>query len=330
MAGPYPLYPAMPQNWRVAMSFRTKKMIQMLPLGLLAVACMGTSAMAAEVTDSDRAAARETLEQIVSLRTAQGQGEVPAMARTLASKLMEAGFGADDIQIVEMEKAGETIAGLVVRYEGSNPALKPIAILGHMDVVDALPENWETDPYVPTEKDGYLYGRGAVDNKAGIAAVTTTFARLKREGFKPERTLLIAFSGDEESGMVSTRALTGHPWVREAEFALNSDAGSGAVEDGKYTFSIQSAEKTFATFFVSASNRGGHSSAPRPDNAIYDLARALLAIEALEFPIMFNEITRGTVARLAGAEGGELGGGAENPDGRSRRRRGPRCGRENA
>ena len=262
---------------------------------------------ASQVTDADRAAARATLAEIVSLRTAEGHGQVPTMARALADKLMAAGFEAEDIDILEMEKNGEAIAGLVVRYQGSDPTQKPIAILGHMDVVDALAQNWQSDPYQPIEREGYLYGRGAVDNKAGIAAVTTTFARLKRSGFQPERTLLIAFSGDEESGMVSTRALTGHKWVKEAEFALNSDAGSGEVKDGQYTFSIQSAEKTNATFLVSASNRGGHSSAPRPDNAIYELAHALVKVEALEFPVQFNEISRGTVERLADTTPGEAG-----------------------
>lgn len=271
------------------------------------LAAFAASALSAQITEADRTEARATLSEIVAIRTAEGRGQLPTMAQTLAGKLMAAGFAADDIQILEMEKGDETIAGLVVRYEGSDPAQKPIAILGHMDVVDANAENWETDPFQPVERDGYLYGRGSVDNKAGVAAVTTTFARLKRSGFQPERTLLIAFSGDEESGMVSTRALTQHPWVKEADFALNSDAGSGEVEDGRYTFNIQSAEKTFATFLVSASNRGGHSSAPRPDNAIYELAHALVDIEALEFPVQFNEITRGTVSRLAEATAGEAG-----------------------
>lgn len=271
------------------------------------VIAFATPALCADISEADKQEARATLAEIVAIRTAEGYGQLPRMAQTLASKLMTAGFAAEDIQIIEMDKGDEKIAGLVVRYQGSDPRLKPIAILGHMDVVDALAENWESDPFVPVEREGYLYGRGAVDNKAGIAAVTTSFARLKRSGFQPERTLLIAFSGDEETGMTSTRALTKHPWVKEAEFALNSDAGSGEVADGKYTFSIQSAEKTFATFFVSSSNRGGHSSAPRPDNAIYDLARALLEIEELEFPVQFNEITRGTVSRLAKATPGEAG-----------------------
>ena len=268
---------------------------------------LATPALAADITEAEKQEARATLTEIVSIRTAEGHGQLPRIAQTLASKLTAAGFDEEDIQIIELDKGDEKIAALVVRYEGSDPSLKPIAVLGHMDVVDALAENWESDPFVPVVREGYLYGRGAVDNKAGIAAVTTTFARLKRSGFQPERTLLIAFSGDEETGMTTTRALTQHPWVKEAEFALNSDAGSGEVENGKYTFNIQSAEKTFATYFVSASNRGGHSSAPRPDNAIYDLARALLEIEELEFPVQFNEITRGTVSRLAEDTPGEAG-----------------------
>ncbi len=206
-----------------------------------------------------------------------------------------------------MDKEGERTVGLVVRYQGSDDSLRPVAILGHMDVVGAIPANWQTEPFTPTEKDGYLYGRGSVDNKAGIAAVVSSFARLKREGFQPERTLLIAFSGDEETGMETTRALTEDPWVSKAVIALNSDAGSGAVSDGKYEFSIQSAEKTYATFFLSAANEGGHSSAPKAENAIYDLAAALQNLSELRFPVEFNEITRPAVAKLAADKGGEFG-----------------------
>lgn len=267
-----------------------------------------SQAAAAPVTDADRAVARKMLEEAIAIPTAKGRGQVPVLIEKYSAYLRDAGFRAEEIESVPVEIDGEKTAGLVVRYAGRNAKAKPIAFLGHMDVVDALKENWATDPYVPTEKDGYIYGRGSVDNKAGVTALVATFARLKKSGFVPERDLLLAFSGDEETGMMTTRALTKHPLVSKAEFALNSDAGSGSIgEDGKYRFNIQAAEKTYANFVISARNPGGHSSAPGPDNAIYDLARGLTKLEALRFPVEFNEITRIMVADMAEEKGGEFG-----------------------
>lgn len=267
-----------------------------------------TVVAAAPVTDADRAMARQMLEEAIATPTAKGRGQVPALIEKYSARLREAGFRAEDIQTVPVEIDGEKTAGLVVRYAGRNAKAKPIAFLGHMDVVDALKENWATDPYVPTEKDGYIYGRGSTDNKAGVTALVASFIRLKKAGFVPERDLLLAFSGDEESGMMTTRVLTEHPMVSRAEYALNSDAGSGILgTDGKYRFNIQAAEKTYANFIIAARNSGGHSSAPRADNAIYDLSRALVKLEALRFPVEFNEITRIMVVDLAKEKGGELG-----------------------
>ncbi len=265
-------------------------------------------ALAAPVTDADRAMARQMLDEAIAIPTAKGRGQVPTLIESYAARLRAAGFRAEDIETVPLEIDGEKTAGLVVRYAGRDPKAKPIAFLGHMDVVDALKENWATDPYVPTEKDGYIYGRGSVDNKAGVTALVASFIRLKKAGFVPERDLLLAFSGDEESGMMTTRALTKHPLVSRAEFALNSDAGSGSLgADGKYRFNIQAAEKTYANFSIAARNSGGHSSAPRADNAIYDLAHALVRLQTLRFPVQFNEITRIMVADLAAEKKGELG-----------------------
>lgn len=279
-----------------------------IALFLLTGACEAGPAPIA--SESDRAEARAILEEIIAIRTAKGQGETPRMAQALAVRLKAAGFDESDIDIPTLDIDGETAAGLVVRYRGDGSSTeKPIALIAHMDVVDATPETWSTDPFTPTEKDGYLYGRGAVDNKAGAALLVATFARLKREGFTPTRDLVIAFSGDEETGMRTTRMLTKHDWVKDAEFVLNSDAGTGSIaRDGSNpSFSIQSAEKTFATFYLTASNRGGHSSAPRPDNAIFDLADAIKAVQAHRFPVSFNEITRGMAENLAAAQGGEFG-----------------------
>ena len=212
--------------------------------------------------------------------------------------------------IVAMDIEGEKTSGLIVRFPASgNASLKPVVFMAHMDVVDALQENWDTDPFVPQVIDGYLYGRGTQDNKYGVALLVSTFANLKASGFTPERDLVLAFAGDEETGMLTTRKILKHPYVRDAEFALNSDAGSGDMtREGKaVSFSMQTSEKVYATFILSTGNPGGHSSIPRPDNAIYDLVRALINIEQLEFPVQFNETTRSMAVSVAEREGGEVG-----------------------
>jgi acetylornithine deacetylase/succinyl-diaminopimelate desuccinylase-like protein len=170
-----------------------------------------------------------------------------------------------------------------------------------MDVVDAVAANWASDPYKPVERDGYLYGRGTQDNKAGVTLLTETFARLKREGWQPNRTLVLAFAGDEETGMLTTRENLKQDWVKAAEFALNSDAGGATMDAGGkgVSFEMQAAEKTNATFEIAAANSGGHSSVPRADNAIYDLADALKKVQALQFPVELNEITRIMLAKEA-------------------------------
>jgi acetylornithine deacetylase/succinyl-diaminopimelate desuccinylase-like protein len=253
------------------------------------------------------------------MRTAAGHGNVPKMAAYLASELKTAGFTDDDIQILP---SGDT-ASLIVQFKGDGSSSdQPILFLGHMDVVDANPEDWELDPFTLTEKDGYFFGRGTIDNKYGIMNLTQTFMRLKQEGFVPTRDLILAFSGDEETGMSTTKMLAyTRPELANAEFALNSDAGGGslAADGTALTYGIQAAEKTYATFKITARNEGGHSSRPkRNDNAIYDLADALTAIQAFQFPVQYNDITLATFAGLGQVIGGDLGEAmvtfAETPD----------------
>jgi carboxypeptidase PM20D1 len=275
----------------------------------LAMACTPASVAQEGIGAEDRAAARALLEELVSYRTAKGYGEVPAMIDAIEGKLKAAGFQSNDIIRLPKVIDGEETMGLIVRYRGTNEELPPVLLLGHMDVVDAEPGNWETPPFEAVEKDGYLYGRGTIDNKAGVSLVLASFIRLKEDGWQPERELMIAFSGDEETGMQTTRLLANHPLVQRAEFALNSDAGVGVMtaEGEPVAFFMQSAEKTYADIRLTVTNKGGHSATPRPDNAVYDLARAVTAIEETRFPVSFNEITRGTAERLAAEEGGEFG-----------------------
>jgi len=205
---------------------------------------------------------------------------------------------------------GET-AALIARYRGDGSSGKaPILLLGHMDVVEALAKDWQRPPFELTRDENYFYARGIEDNKFGVTQLTATFIRLKKEGFVPNRDLIIAFSGDEETGMTTTSMLA---YEREdlakAEYALNSDAGGGALSaDGKpVIYLIQAAEKTYVTWDITVRNPGGHSSRPRPDNAIYDLAHAITKIQNYRFPVRWSEMTLAFFEETGEQLGGELG-----------------------
>jgi len=254
--------------------------------------------------------ARKTLEiytRIIAMETSKNLGNVPVMANYLADELRAAGFAAKDVEVIPV---GET-AALVVKYRGDGSSGKaPILLLGHMDVVEALAADWERPPFELTSDDKYFYARGSIDNKLGIAQLTATFIRLKKEGFVPNRDLIIAFSGDEETGMVSTRMLAfERDDLAGAAFALNSDAGGGTLDaNGKaIVYGVQAAEKTFATWEVTVRNPGGHSSRPRADNAIYDLADIIKNIQAYRFPVRWSDMTRAYFRESGKQRGGDLG-----------------------
>ena len=179
-----------------------------------------------------------------------------------------------------------------------------------MDVVEADPADWERPPFQLTQDDKYFYARGTIDNKFGVAQLTSTFIRLKKEGFVPNRDLILVFTGDEESGMVTTKMLAyERPDLADAAFALNSDAGGGALDSSgnAITYRVQAAEKTYATWEITARNPGGHSSRPRPDNAIYDLADAIKNIEAYQFPVRWSPMTLNYFYATGSKIGGDLG-----------------------
>ncbi|MEZ4417254.1 MAG: M20/M25/M40 family metallo-hydrolase [Gemmatimonadota bacterium] len=256
--------------------------------------------------------ALEILRTIVGVRSAEGFGRVPEVAEYLAGQFRAGGFPAEDVHVLPLTlPGGEVTASLVVRYRGDGSSgQKPILFLAHMDVVDALPQDWERDPFTLVEEDGYLFGRGILDDKFGVTTLTTTFLRLKREGFVPGRDLILAFSGDEETGMLTARALvTTHRDLTDAEYALNADGGGGVLgEDGEAErYLVQASEKTYATFELTVTNPGGHSSTPRTDNAIYELAHVLENIEAYRFPVMLNDVTRGYFEAVSQLTEGEVG-----------------------
>lgn len=248
------------------------------------------------------AKAIEFLGKTIAIESVEGKGKMPDVAALVAEELRKGGFDAGDIVI---ERHGEN-ATLVATYKGTGEK-KPILLSAHMDVVGANPEDWTRDPFTMVEEDGFLFGRGVVDNKFGMVMMTETLIRLKQEGFTPNRDLILVLSGDEETTMATTMVLAEK--YKDADIVLNSDGGGGGIgEDGEpVAYYIQGAEKTYADFTVTFTNAGGHSSLPRKDNAIYDLAQAALNIAKYEFPVMTSEITLESFRQSAANTEGEVG-----------------------
>jgi acetylornithine deacetylase/succinyl-diaminopimelate desuccinylase-like protein len=273
--------------------------------GVSLLACAAhASDPAAGTPDALRAQARDIFQTLIAFQTVAGRGQVPVMAQYLADRFRAGGFEAEDIEILPYEET----ASLVVRYRGADRSARPIVFLAHMDVVEVNPADWQRDPFTLTEENGYFYGRGTADVKQEIALLTTTFLRLKAAGFVPSRDLVIAYSGDEETAMDTAGELASR--LSGAEFALNGDGGQGVLNDatGKpEVYYLQGAEKYYASFELTTRNPGGHSSQPRADNAIYELADALVALSAYRFPVMWNDWTIGSFRESAKVTPGPLG-----------------------
>ena len=274
---------------------------------LTAVAVAAQAAPAPEITDHARAEARELFAAAIGFETSIGNGQVPKFAEYLAERFRNAGFPAADLHVMPL---GET-ASLVVRYRGDGSGGRPIALLAHMDVVAAKRSDWKRDPFTLVEENGNFYGRGTMDIKSEIVLLTETFLRLKTAGFVPTRDLIIYFSGDEETKQATSEDIVAHHReLVDAEFALNGDGGGGVLSEatGKpQVFYVQGAEKSSSTYSLTARNPGGHSSLPRADNAIYELAAALIAVQHYQFPVMTNEWTLGDLKAAGALTPGALG-----------------------
>jgi acetylornithine deacetylase/succinyl-diaminopimelate desuccinylase-like protein len=278
-------------------------MNRLIPMAAALTAVFAIPAVAQDTAHEMKA--REIYAKVISFRTAAGQAQTPAMVAYLVG-LLKAG-GVPETDIATLDDEGER--ALIVRFPGRGEG-RPILFSAHMDVVDARREEWERSPFELIEENGNFYGRGTSDNKAGVVAMMSTILRFKAEKLQPARDLVFAFVADEETGMNTTRMIAAHPWVRDAEFAINTDAGGGILDEasGKpLIYLVQGAEKTYATFDVIVTNSGGHSSRPRGDNAIYQLARALGKVEAYRFPVMANDLTRAYLGAVGQAQSGPVG-----------------------
>ena len=242
----------------------------------------------------DRSLAHTLLKDLVEVNTAPSGGDDIRPAAHIAAKyLLDAGFDKEDVRVIGPTPKRSMV---VARYRSIKAMRPPILLLAHLDVVEALPQDWSVPPFKLTERDGYFYGRGSGDDKAGAAILVANFVRLWQEGFEPDRDLIIVLSADEETDGASTQwLLREHRDLVDAAYALNTDAG-GVLSDAegakKYAFMVQTGEKVYASYSFEAHDRGGHSSLPRPDNPIYRVARTLVALQHYRFPVDLNDTTR--------------------------------------
>ena len=259
----------------------------------------------AQVPDQTKQLAHDIFKQLIEINTTDSVGNVTTAAEAMAKHLRDGGFAEGDIKVAG---PNERKKNLVVRFRGTGKR-KPILFIGHLDVVEALRSDWTTDPFEFIEKDGYFYGRGTEDMKEGDAILVTNFIRLKREGYLPDRDLIVALTADEEGGSsngVDWLLKEHRDWIA-AEYCINLDGGEFEKDrDKRLLAGIQASEKVYVDFQFESLNPGGHSSVPSPDNAIYHLAGALARLQSFSFPLEINEITRSYFQRNAAMESGQL------------------------
>ena len=272
-------------------------LVLFLSAGSPGVAALPPSTLPASDTTLERA----ILKQLIEINTSDSAGHTGQAAQAMAARLIDAGLPASDVQVLGYTPRYQS---LVARYRGKPGGGKPILLMAHLDVVDARKEDWTTDPYLMVEKDGFYYGRGTSDNKAGAAMLVANFIRYRQEGFVPDRDIILVLTADEETSGQSIQWLVqSRRDLVDADYALNTDGGGGDYRDGKpIRFNVQAAEKVYQSFTLEVRNRGGHSSRPVPDNAIYQLSQGLVRLGRDRFPVRLNEVTRAFFERGAAAE----------------------------
>jgi acetylornithine deacetylase/succinyl-diaminopimelate desuccinylase-like protein len=272
----------------------------------LIAALLLAPAWAGPLDEPTRRLSRDILQELIEINTTDSVGSTTLAAEAMRKRLLAAGFAAEDVTVLgPNERKGNLVARLRGAHAGSR---KPILIIGHLDVVEARRSDWTTDPFHLVEQDGFFYGRGTQDMKGADAIMVTTLIRFQREGYRPDRDIILALTADEEGGTSNgvDWLLKHHRDLVDADFALNPDSGGVTTEGGKaLAVEVASAEKLYADFELKATNAGGHSSLPVPDNAIYHVADALGRIEHMVFPFELNAVTRAYFENLAKVESKE-------------------------
>jgi acetylornithine deacetylase/succinyl-diaminopimelate desuccinylase-like protein len=285
--------------------------IAVLSLAVCIASCFPFAAAAQNTlpptSAEDRSQAREIFKQLIEINTTDTpQGNVTTATTAMQKRFLDAGFQPEDVQLLGPDARK---MNLVVRIRAAGtPTEKPVVFLCHIDVVQALRSDWTTDPFQFVEKDGYFYGRGTQDMKDSDAALVFTFLRLHREGYKPKRDLILALTADEEGGKFNGAdwLVKEHRDLVDAAFVINPDSGGVELDRGRAVVAdVEATEKVYSDYQVTAVDRGGHSSIPRPDNAIYELTTALNKLAVYQFPFEMNEVTRTYFKNLAGQETGQ-------------------------
>ena len=270
---------------------------------VFALLLLAASPVRAQTAAETKQLAHDIFKQLIEINTTDSVGNVTTAAEAVAKRLRDAGFSETDVIVAG---PNDRKKNLVARIHGTGKR-KPILFIGHLDVVEARREDWTTDPFEFIEKDGYFYGRGAEDMKDGDAILASNFIRLKKEGFVPDRDLILALTADEEGGAsngIDWLIKKHRDWI-EAEYSINLDGGEFEKEKGKRLLAgLQASEKVYADYQFESLNPGGHSSVPRPDNAIYHLAGALARLQSFAFPAKINEITRNFFEHMAALASG--------------------------
>lgn len=260
--------------------------------------------------DANQQIARDIYKELIEINTGVTTGNVTTAAVAMAKRFREAGIPEADIFVGGPRPEKHNVVARI-RGKGGASARKPLLLLAHIDVVEALKADWspDLDPFMFTERDGYYYGRGTADDKAMASIFVANAFRLKKEGYVPDRDIIIALTADEESGPANgvDWLLKNHRELVDGAIVIN-EGGGGTLRNGKPLFnSVQATEKVTTNITLRATNRGGHSSVPRADNAITSLSDALAKVGRHSFPVRFNEVTRAFFARMADLEDPALG-----------------------
>jgi acetylornithine deacetylase/succinyl-diaminopimelate desuccinylase-like protein len=263
----------------------------------------------AQLDPATKKLSRDIFQQLIEINTTDSVGSTTVAANAMAQRLLDAGFAKEDVVVLgPNDRKGNLVARIHGSNSGGTRSAKPILLIGHLDVVEALRSDWTTDPFQFVEKDGYFYGRGTQDIKEGDAIFITAFIRLKKEGYKPDRDIILALTADEEGGKSNgiDWLLKNHRDLIDAAFVLNTDAGGVDMVNGKpISFNVEATEKLYADYQLTATSAGGHSSLPVPDNAIYHVTDALSRLQAYTFPFELNPVTRAYFEKMSTLESGQ-------------------------
>jgi acetylornithine deacetylase/succinyl-diaminopimelate desuccinylase-like protein len=292
-------------------AYKIRFVVKLLLAASLAAQASPVARAQAPSLNAEQQALREIFQELIEINTVDPHGNVTQAAEAMRGRLLAAGFAAEDVRVV-VPQGNAKKGNLVARYRSPAAATtrKPLLLLAHIDVVEARKEDWSDglDPFKFTERDGYYYGRGTMDDKAMAAIFIANLIRFRRENFQPDRDIIVALTTDEESGDFNgvEFLLKEHRALVDAEFGIN-EGGRGYLKHGKPLLNaVQASEKVYQSFRLEVKNKGGHSSLPLKDNAIYRLAAGLDRLARFDFPVNLNEVTRSYFARMSKIETGTI------------------------